>query len=591
MARKQQDATSALIDRLLAKAIKTDSERKIVDIIEFCESPSYLGFLGQDPPIQLWPMQKIVLKLFYRGTEGNEQLFLTDDEIETLKSIAKEEELDYDQSLGGFDQILDKYKRNTEFSHLLLIMGRRSSKTMMVSIIAAYESYKLCEAPEGNPHKKFGIAPDKPIHIINCAVSEAQALDPLFAEIEARIFRSPYFIDKVNHAAAIKGKLHILTDADKRENARRAQLGISPLQGSIVLMSGHSNSGSLRGHATICVLFDEFAHFVTSAGRSSGDEVYNALTPSMKQFGKHGKVVILSDPRGKEGMFWKLFQLSQKRVGKEDGSVEYPHDDYLAIQVPTWRMNPQKEFSKDILFKTERAKDPAAFLTSYGARFMGAEGMKFFDRVKVEQAIDFKMNEITRGEVNQTYYIHLDPATTSHNYALCMVHAVTYASPQMEIKRKVFVDFIKYWKPNEHGPVNIQEVEDTIRNLCRRFRVGAVTFDSFQSQQTIQNLKAGGVNAFETPYRSAFISDIYGELRNLLNAGDLVLFPHEQLIGEMIELMYKVQNRSLKKFFDPKSEFPSDDCVDALAGAAYQSLHAIQVKNLPRSGVVWTGRR
>src|SRR6185295_9278602 len=102
-------------------------------------------------------------------------------------------------------------------------------------------------------------------------------------------------LDKINHDASIKGKIYILTDADKVENIKRQEKGMHVyLPGSVILMSGHSNSGSLRGHATKVVLFDEFAHFVTTSGRSSGDEVYNALTPSMKQFGKEGKIVMLS---------------------------------------------------------------------------------------------------------------------------------------------------------------------------------------------------------------------------------------------------------------------------------------------------------
>jgi hypothetical protein len=590
--KNHNDSATSMIDRILASHTNGHDQYKIIDIITFCEDPKFLNFLGQDPPITLWPMQKIVLKLFYRGTEGNEHLFLTEDELEILKNIVRNEELDYEPGSGGFEQVINKYHRGTEFTHLLLIMGRRSSKTMMVSIIAAYEAYKLCECPEGNPHKRYKIAPDKAIHIINAAVSEAQALDPLFAEIEARIFRSPYFLDKVNHESSIKGKLYILTDADKRENIRRVSKGIGTLMpGSIIMMSGHSNSGSLRGHATKCLLLDEFAHFVSTSGRSSGDEVYNALTPSMKQFGKHGKIVMLSDPRGKEGMFWKLFCLSQKRNQKPDGTVEYPHDDYLAIQLPTWCMNPNEEFNKIMLHKSERPKDPAAFLTSWGARFMGAEGSKFFDTLKIDACIDFRVQETKYGDPYQTYYIHLDPATTSHNYALVMVHSVTYMNDLRELKRKVFVDCVKFWKPDESGPIPIREVESAIKNLCARFRVASVTFDSFQSAQTIQNLRLAGINAFETPYRSDYMTKIYGELRNLVNDANLVLYPNQQLVGEMKELLHKLLNRGFKTFFDQKSEFPSDDCIDALAGAAFQATSNVIKQQLPKTKVVWTGGR
>lgn len=588
---RKNDELASIIDKVITSAQGMNKTHEIVDIITFCEDPRYLNFLGLDPQIHLWPMQRIVLKMFYRGTPGNEHVFLTDEEIEILRKVGQEEELDYDPELGGFEQVIEKYKRGTIFSHLLLIMGRRSSKTMMVSIIAAYEAYKLCECPEGNPQKFYKIAPDKPIHIINVAVNETQALDPLFAEIETRVIRSTYFQDKINTGSSIQGKIYILTDADKAENLRRREKGVDRLlPGSIILMSGHSNSASLRGHATKCVLFDEFAHFIGTGGRSSGDEVYNALLPSMKQFGKEGKIVMLSDPRGKEGMFWKLFEFSQKRETKADGTVNHTHDDVLALQLPTWIMNPTDDLKKEKLYREEYAKDPAAFMTSWGAKFVGAEGSRFFDPAKIENCIDIRAQEAARGEPNYAYYLHLDPATTSHNYALCLCHSVLYGNGRNEYRRRIVVDTVKYWRP-DGSPVDITEVENTIRDLCRRFNVVQVSFDSFASQQTIQNLRACGINAVETPYRSTYITEIYGELRELVNQGNLILYPHELLIGEMKNLMYKILNRGIKRFFDPKGDYRSDDCVDALAGAAFQALNAQIVRSLPKSALVWTGWR
>jgi hypothetical protein len=585
---KKNENFSNIIDKIISTRDTEVKERKLVDIITFCEGPAFLNFMGQDPPLQLWPMQKIVLKLFYRGTPGNENLELTPAEVALINEIDANEELDYEDDVG-FKHLLEKYyDRSMIYTHLLLVMGRRSSKTMMVSIIAAYEAYKLCECPGGNPQKFYNIGADKPIHIINVAVSEAQALDPLFAEIETRLARAPYFADKINNEASIKGKIYLLTDADKIENERRRENNVNVfLPGSIVLMSGHSNSGSLRGHATKVVLFDEFAHFLTSSGKSSGDEVYNALTPSMKQFGKEGKVVMLSDPRGRDGMFYRLFQMSQEKLA----NGVWKHPDLLAIQLPTWRMNPMKELCKEVLEKDERPKDPVAFLSSWGARFLGAEGARLFDSQKIDACVDFLAREAVRGDPQFTYYIHLDPATTSHNYALVMVHTCMYGDGKGTYKRKVFVDYVKFWRPVDGEAVNIREVETAIVDLCRRFRVHSVTFDAWQSTATIQALRARGINAFETQFRPNYITEIYGELKNLINQGDLVLYLNEQLIGELKNLNFKYLNRGIKRFFDPKGDYRSDDVVDALAGAVYQSLHTVIMKSLPRSSIVYTGRR
>lgn len=589
---KPLDDLSSMIDSMLASSPTGVKNRTVVDIITFCEDPKYLNFLGQDPKIALWDMQKIVLKLFYRGTRGNEHLQLTEDEVKILEGIGKSEDLDYMQEFGGFGQVVDKYRRWNIHNTFLLIMGRRSSKTMMTSIIAAYEAYKLLETPEGNPQKFYKMAPDKEIHIVNLAVSEKQAFI-LFAEIRARLAQSPYFLDKMNPLATRAGEICLLTDEDKRINQERIAKGIKILrQGSVVLTSGHSNSATLRGLAAIAILFDEFAHFQNSSGKSSGDAVYGAMAPSVKQFGLDGKIVMLSDPGGKDDMFWKLFEMSQIiEKNEKSGIISYPYDNILAIQLPTWCINPNKDFTKESLERTEKAKDAVHFLTSYGAKFVGTEGAKFFDPQKVEACIEINMQEPRFGNPAFRYYIHLDPATTSHNYALVMVHSVPYTNKQNEIKRKIFVDCVKVWTPDGSGPVDLRHVEKIVRELCGRFPVASVTYDTFQSAQTIQNLKSFGINAFETPYRTGYITQIYGELRNLVNAGDLVLYPHPRLIGEMKSLNYKILARGFQRSFDSKSEFPSDDCVDALAGAVFQAIQKNVIQALPRSGVVYTGRR
>src|ERR1039457_2482377 len=134
---KQKNELSSQLGQFISEIITDNkSEKNIVDIITFCNDPKFLNFLGQDPPVFLWPLQTISLKLLYRGSKGNEKIELTNNEIKILEKIAAEEDLDYDRTQGGFLQVIDKYKRGALFDHLLLVMGRRSSKTMMVSIIA-----------------------------------------------------------------------------------------------------------------------------------------------------------------------------------------------------------------------------------------------------------------------------------------------------------------------------------------------------------------------------------------------------------------------------------------------------------------------
>jgi len=587
---KKRDELSSMIDSVIQGSGANAAGKKIVDIITFCEDARYLNFLGQDPKLKLWPMQRIVLKLFYRGSEGNEHLQLTQEEIDVLEDIAEREDLDYELDKGGFRQVAEKYKRGHVHNQLLMVMGRRSSKTMLVSIIAAYEAYKLLESPEGNPHKKYNLSPDKPIAILNVAVSEKQAYDPLFKEIQSRIARSPFFSDKINHGATTKDTIYLLTDADKRENALRRARGMSiMLDGSVVLKSGHSNSASLRGQAAICVLFDEFAHFMTSSGKQSGDEVYNALVPSTRQFGMDGKVVLLSDPRDKDGMFWKLFEMSQVREVIE-GQTRFLNEEILALQLPTWRMNPNVEFSEETLKQTELPKDPVFIWTTWNARFQGEAGEHMFDARRITDCIVGGAAEPKAGDPRYRYYIHLDPAKTSHNYALVMVHVATFSNARGEVRRKAVVDVVRFWRPTRQGPVSLStDVEPEIWRLCRNFRVQKVTFDSFQSAQMIEHLRAGGIRAEETPFIPSFIDKIYTELKNMINEVNMVLPPNQQLIGELRCIKEKIGPRGIMRAFDKNSDFRTDDCCDALAGATFQALNDTVIRTLPRSAVVRMG--
>jgi hypothetical protein len=214
-----------------------------------------------------------------------------------------------------------------------------------------------------------------------------------------------------------------------------------------------------------------------------------------------------------------------------------------------------------------------------------------FDETKLELCIDHHITEPEYGARNTLYHMHLDPATTSHNYALALVHMATEINAFGGKDRRIVVDLVKHWHPSADGPVDIEVVKREIFRICNRFKVSTVTFDSWQSQQTIQNLKAHGINAFETPFRDNFITIVYGELRNLVHQNQIAICPDPLLVGEMKSLLYKMNARGITKMVDKKSEFKTDDVVDAVAGATYQAIHFLTSRGWPKSRTVKFGGR
>jgi len=170
---KDNNHISSAVDEILSGRKDVDnnvsltpvSESGIVDIITFCESPELLNLPNNN--FNLWISQRTVLKCFYMGTIGNENISLAKEEWQWL----------YDNKQ---DSVIDKLKKRERgakfrFSELTLVLGRRSSKTVLSSIIATYEAYKLLVINKGDPYKYFDIPYEHKIAIINVATSREQS--------------------------------------------------------------------------------------------------------------------------------------------------------------------------------------------------------------------------------------------------------------------------------------------------------------------------------------------------------------------------------------------------------------------------------
>lgn len=575
---KESINISEVVSRIKEKVALSSSDTDapyIPDIIEFCYSKNYLNMksIGKVAvePITLYPMQQIILKTFYRGQAGNEHIKLTPDEIELLFT-------------NKMQLVLDKYHSDALFRELVLVLGRRSGKDFMTSIIALYECMKLLECPKGSPFGYYGLAPGNPVYIITIATSADQARI-LYNEIKDRMHGSEYFKSKIGKIEA--DRLWFLTPEDKRNNAELVKQGLSNAQspGSICIMSGHSNSEGLLGKRIYCLLLDEVASFKTTGGATSGDRIYSALTPATADF-RHpwktyineegrelplldSKIISISSPRGEEGMLFHLYNTAPNNSNR------------LAFRLPTWKVN--LKFG-EISLRTEfKFMNPNEFQMEFGADFSGTAGEKFIPDIYVEEAVNMGrrlgIGQRTTGIPGLIYFVHLDPAATSHNYALTILHVEervrlkpSEIGPPKKEKFKLFVvDHVKVWHPHPDRSVSVHEVDEYIIDLARRFRFVLVTYDSWNSMASIQKLRAKGIPTRMTPFRKQYKIQIYNHLEHLLVNHQLAL-PYK---GSDAELM-GMELKCLKRIYGPngfkikpdeEGLVTTDDCCDALAGA------------------------
>jgi hypothetical protein len=188
------------------------------------------------------------------------------------------------------------------------------------------------------------------------------------------------------------------------------------------------------------------------------------------------------------------------------------------------------------------------------------------------------------------YFAHFDPATSSHNYALVVLHKEFYMNPDT---RKadfiIVVDHIKYWHPVAGKALDVFEITNYLVSLKRRFRIGLLTYDQFSSQECILKLRKASIPnklmRFNRPQKMA----MYKELENLINGKRLLIPYHPLLRQEMIELKRKFDAGGFKVM--PKQEgdgAKSDDIVDCLAGACFSAIEK-QINRLPKAKTVSIG--
>jgi len=551
--KKQKISIGSLISDI-KDSIGLNKEPYIPDIIEFCNSEDYLGFPYQKNPMKLKPAQQLILKVFYRGSRGNEHLQLTDEEIILCNDLGL---INADRG-----NVLKKYFDGDVFRELVLVWGRRSGKDYTMSIIALYEAMKLLECPGGDPYAYYNIGAGNPIHLLTVANSHAQAV-VAFAEIQHKLFASKYFSDKYIKDGLTQESVRLLTYRDKQDNAHFASRNMGrATNGSIVIEVGHSNSSTLLGKSIFVLMLDEVASYKNTGGDAGGERIYASLTPAIATYFRSepvldkkgnitkdmdgedihkvvfdGKIISISSPRGKEGKFWELFSTADLDPSR------------LACRLPTWDVIPER--SHEALKSTYGQMSEEEFNMEFGAEFSGLAGENFFSEEFVNKCFKGNMKFKPMGRAGQVYFLHLDPASTSHNYALALVHKEVFLDEKTrQADYRVVVDLLKCWHPTANKPIIASVVDEFVIALKRMFRVGMVTFDAWNSLESKLRLQKAGLPSKETRFTNPHKMIIYSELQQLINAEKLIIpedGPESLLLrNELIALQKKVLPRGYR---------------------------------------------
>ena len=557
-----------------AKKDKIESSGKKYDIISFAKE-----CLLKKP----YPAQEIVLKMFYAGTRYNENVRLTDEEIEIIKSwsfpqtwIFEGENSKYQAYLKNIENFAKDPSSNF-FRELILVLGRRSGKSWMTSVISVYEAYKLISVYDPISHFKI----DNDIWIVNTAITGKQAEDIIFKPIKQMILTCPLFEGRICKVS--DDQIVLYSDANIDRNKKLEELGLPLLPGNIVLASGNSNSVALRGHTNAMTVYDEFAHFVDTSGKSSGDSTYASLQPSASNlyiYGE-GRNVIISSPDLPSGFFYDHFQ-----AYKTENTA-------LVFQIPSWDANPT--ITREMLEPDFRS-NPDKAAAEYGAQFRFNASSNLIPREFVDAALIRKKDWYKQkdGSYSFRYFMHIDPAKNSDRWAVMIGHK-EYRFDEGTGTRLMWVveDYSKTFVADP-GKVLDPEIimNDFILPLFDKFNIASVTSDSFFSVEQQNKLKRAGHPFKEISYNGPSKNKIYETMKDYFLNGRIELCNDDtDLAGELknITIDYSRNPPKIDKNKNDK-DYPNDDLADCLGGIILAMNDGVKGGNvrLPPCGVAQT---
>lgn len=491
----------------------------------FAEDPDYLAL---EKP--LYPRQRLILKVFYG-------LPLTADEQRDLEYL-----------LSGRNKYARAVLRPGETIHtLLLVAGRGSSKTTLMAVVYAYETYRLLSLP--SPQAEYGLLKSSKIHLQNAATDEKTSLE-LFDLYKTLLEHAPWF-RRVNYRA-----LEREVRFPKRIRAE----------------SLHSNSRSVRGRNTKLALFDEMAFLMESTGAIGGKALWHAVTQAVKtRFiarGFDGRIMGASSGGPARTFFYELCRAAEVTPGM------------ALFQLATWEMVPG--LTKNHFAAEFRADEESAEM-EIGAQF-GAAASKFLTPELVEACVNSRLAKREAGERGVRYFMHLDPGLKSSGYALAVVHKEVRAGREVYI-----VDHMKSWVGTRSHPVEIAEVENYVLSLCRRFKVVKITVDQFNSAATIQKFERAGLPIEETPFTDQYNFEIYANLKTLIENAQFEVYDetrdprrtdfHAPGLGPedyptLVEQLKELERHNMARRYRVQAPAAGpvrvDDLADAVAAACYQ---------------------
>ena len=292
-------------------------------VSEFMDSPQYGN-------LKLYPNQRLLFKLFNCETE------YTREERDLLKQWGQSF-TDSEYTIGLPSDVLDRihYLREHGYEHftkIILVLGRRASKTFMCGAELAYVT--ACRL-HLNKHTGDNIE-----NVAVIATTEQQARSTIFADYYRNTITNNYLKQYIIRATPFLLEFQNQKDHQYEQQLRREHTVLEKSLLSLVARPYTSNSNSIRGLAIPFFAFDEAFFAMGGDSARSGDQAIHSILPAQRQFGRDQLSLFPSSPWRRSGELYSLYQKGCQLVSDTVGDPTT-----LVVQLESWR--PYERWNSD----------------------------------------------------------------------------------------------------------------------------------------------------------------------------------------------------------------------------------------------------
>lgn len=565
---------------------------RIYSILEYIES-------SWGVQLKLYPVQRFIVKLYYNIPLEDKVKTISISDMFNTKILYNFTEKEYLQYLFQEGRC-NIGEQDHERRELLLAVGRRSGKSALSGLFASYEVYRLLNLQ--NPQSYYGLPGGDRIQLISIGTDKDQA-GILFNNVTSHLSRCDYFAPYIANNNQSMIQFRTPADIARYGNTSRHE------NGKFVSFNGKATirvtfksciAQGLRGFGNVVVIMDEMAHF-KAKGQASADEVYEAVTPSTAAYSPkdpedstkpigpvESRIICISSPLNKSGKFYDLFQLAMSR---REGS-----ENMLAIQAPTWEVNPSIESS---YYRQKFHANPTVFMTEHGAKF----SEKLYGWITDEdlfQNIDLKLEPRRIGAARVPHYMGIDLGLVDDGTAIVITHVE---------RDRIVVDYYEIWyagmswqdanpqlvgvePPTEYAKrlqderrLDFEEISKWVIALSKRFHIYEGLFDRWSGIPLEQALHKAAYRQFTSTFFTPLVrSQMYQAVKLMLIDGRCRIFsrlgPQEEktlpkhvgLVGELQSLQAEQVTRNIVNVAAPNRPGCHDDLSDAFVRSVWLAM-------------------